>query len=181
MTEKNRISRVVTRSGDGGETGLADGSRWPKHAPVIVALGELDELNAMIGVLRSRPGVDQFALLDTIQQRLFDLGAELAVPGSSRLTDVDVDEIEAAVEQLNQQLPALREFVLPGGHPDAAFCHLCRTVARRAERALVAASHDQPHAAASLRWLNRLSDYLFVLARTLNRINASAEPQWRPR
>lgn len=181
MTEKNRISRVVTRSGDAGETGLADGSRWPKDAPVVAALGDLDELNAMIGVLRSRLAVDQFALLDTVQQRLFDLGAELAVPGTSRLTDADVDEIELAVEELNKQLAPLREFVLPGGHPDAAFCHLCRTVARRAERTLVAAVRGQSHSAASLRWLNRLSDYLFVLARTLNRINASAEPQWRPR
>jgi cob(I)alamin adenosyltransferase len=181
MTEKNRISRVVTRTGDSGETGLADGSRWPKDAPVIVALGELDELNAMIGVLRSQLGADQFPLLDTVQQRLFDLGAELAVPGTSRLTDADVEEIESAVAQLNEQLPPLREFVLPGGHPDAAFCHLCRTVARRAERALVAAGHGQPHSAVSLRWLNRLSDFLFVLARTLNRVNTSAEPQWRPR
>ncbi|MCC1495384.1 cob(I)yrinic acid a,c-diamide adenosyltransferase [Alcanivorax sp. 1008] len=181
MTEKNRISRVVTRSGDGGETGLADGSRWPKDAPVIAALGDLDELNAMIGMLRSRLAIDQFVLLDTVQQRLFDLGAELAVPGTTRLTDADVSEIEAAVEQLNEQLPPLREFVLPGGHPDAALCHLCRTVARRAERALVAAVRDQQHSATSLRWLNRLSDFLFVLARTLNRINDSAEPQWRPR
>lgn len=181
MTEKNRISRVVTRSGDGGQTGLADGSRWPKHAPVIVALGELDELNAMIGILRSRLMVDQFPLLDTIQQRLFDLGAELAVPGAVRLQDEDIAVLEEAVTQLNEQLPPLREFVLPGGHPDAAFCHLCRTVARRAERALVAASQQQPHNPASLRWLNRLSDFLFIFARELNRLNDAAEPQWLPR
>lgn len=181
MTDKQRINRVVTRSGDGGETGLADGSRWPKDAPLIMALGELDELNAMIGILRTRPGAETIALLDDIQQRLFDLGAELAVPGSKRLREADVEELETALEALNMVLPPLREFVLPGGHPTAAFCHLCRTVARRAERALVAADHVQPQNPQSLRWLNRLSDLLFVLARTLNRQHDVSEPQWRPR
>lgn len=181
MTDKQRINRVVTRSGDGGETGLADGSRWPKDTPLIVALGELDELNAMIGVLRTQPGADQIALLDDIQQRLFDLGAELAVPGSRRLNEADVEALDAALAAMNDVLPALREFVLPGGHPAAASCHLCRTVARRAERALVAADHVQPQNPQSLRWLNRLSDLLFVLARTLNHQHEVSEPQWRPR
>jgi cob(I)alamin adenosyltransferase len=180
MSDKQRINRVVTRTGDGGETGLADGSRWPKDAPVIMALGELDELNAMIGVLRSQMSAPS-AVLEVVQQRLFDLGAELAVPDSERLTAADVDELETEISCRNASLPALREFVLPGGHPQAAFCHLCRTVARRAERALVAAHHVQPQNPQSLRWLNRLSDLLFVLARTLNREHAAAEPQWRPR
>jgi cob(I)alamin adenosyltransferase len=181
VSDKHRISRVITRTGDAGETGLADGSRWRKDAPVIVALGELDELNAMIGVLRSQLGTDDYPLLDDIQQRLFDLGAELAVPGSARLTEQDVDVLEAAAEQWNAALPPLREFVLPGGHPAAAYCHWCRTVARRAERALVSAHHGSAHNPHSLRWLNRLSDVLFVLARALNRQHSSAEPQWRPR
>ena len=181
MTDKQRINRVVTRSGDGGETGLADGSRWPKDAPLIVALGELDELNAMIGVLRTQPGAEQIALLDRIQQRLFDLGAELAVPGSKRLRGADVEELDTALAALNDALPPLREFVLPGGHPAAAFCHLCRTVARRAERALIAADHVKPQNPQSLMWLNRLSDLLFVLARSLNRQHGVSEPQWRPR
>ena len=181
MTDKQRINRVVTRSGDGGETGLADGSRWPKDAPLIVALGELDELNAMIGVLRTQPGAEQVLLLDNIQQLLFDLGAELAVPGSKRLREADVEELDATVAGLNEVLPPLREFVLPGGHPAAAFCHLCRTVARRAERALIAADHVTPQNPQSLMWLNRLSDLLFVLARTLNRQHDVSEPQWRPR
>ncbi|MFN3714005.1 MAG: cob(I)yrinic acid a,c-diamide adenosyltransferase [Alcanivoracaceae bacterium] len=181
MNDKNRISRVITRTGDQGETGLADGSRWPKDAPVIVALGELDELNAMIGVLRSQPGADDYPLLDEIQQRLFDLGAELAVPGTSRLNEADVLALEAAVSEWNASLAPLREFVLPGGHSAAAWCHLCRTVARRAERALVAAQHQQALNPLSLQWLNRLSDLLFVLARHINYRQGTAEPQWRPR
>ena len=179
MSDKQRISRVVTRSGDGGETGLADGSRLPKDSPIIIALGELDELNAMIGVLRSQ--LPENALLEQVQQRLFELGAELAVPGSLRLNDADVEELEAHVAALNGALPPLREFVLPGGTPAAAWCHLCRTVARRAERALVAARHHEAQNPASLRWLNRLSDLLFVLARSLNGDVAGREPQWQPR
>jgi cob(I)alamin adenosyltransferase len=181
VNDKHRISRVITRTGDQGQTGLADGSRWPKDAPVIVALGELDELNAMLGVLRSQPGADDYPLLDELQQRLFDLGAELAVPGTSRLTEEDVLALEAAASDWNASLPPLREFVLPGGPPAAAWCHLCRTVARRAERALVAAQHQQSLNPFSLQWLNRLSDLLFVLARHLNARHGAAEPQWRPR
>src|SRR5690606_24482282 len=120
-------------------------------------------------------------LLDMIQQRLFDLGAELAVPGSVRLRDRDVLALEQQIETLNRELPPLREFVLPGGTAAGAWCHLCRTVARRAERALVAVQHQDAHNPASLRWLNRLSDLLFVLARTLNRAAGAHEPQWRPR
>lgn len=176
----DRINRVITRTGDGGDSGLADGSRQPKSAPVFEALGDLDELNAGLGVLRSHAlGSDTDAGLDRIQQRLFDLGAELAVPGLLRLDAEDVLGIEQWCQAINKQLPSLQEFILPGGTPSAAWCHMMRTVARRAERHLVALhriSAQNPH---SLAYVNRLSDLLFVLARQLNRQAGHPETLWR--
>jgi len=177
--EKHRISRVTTRSGDGGESGLADGSRHPKDAPVFAALGDLDELNAALGVLRTHALGDLDGPLDTVQQRLFDLGAELAVPGLTRLREEHVMALEQQQAQLNDTLPPLKEFVLPGGHPAAAWAHMTRTIARRAERRLVTLHHAQPQNEASLAYLNRLSDFLFVLARALNRRHAHPETLWR--
>ena len=181
MKDKTRINRVITRSGDQGETGLADGSRLAKDAPVIEALGELDELNACIGVLRGRQPSAEPALLESIQQRLFDIGAELAMPGTEKLMDDDVEALEQAAARLLQALPPLREFVLPGGNDAGAWCHYCRTVARRAERRLVSTRHVGTVNPASLRYLNRLSDLLFVLARHLNRTADTAETLWQPR
>lgn len=179
-TDKHRISRVTTRTGDGGESGLADGSRHRKDAPVFAAMGDLDELNAALGVLRSHAlPADLDAPLDEVQQRLFDLGAELAVPGMLRLTDGDPETLEHHVNALNDELPPLKEFVLPGGTPAAAWCHMTRTIARRAERQLVHLHHTVPQNPASIAYLNRLSDLLFVLARALNLRHGHPETLWR--
>lgn len=178
--DKHRISRVTTGTGDGGESGLADGSRHPKHAPVFAAMGDLDELNAALGVLRSHPlPADLDARLDDVQQRLFDLGAELAVPGLVRLSPDDTTALEQHVNMLNDELPPLKEFVLPGGTPAAAWCHMTRTIARRAERHLVQLHHSTPQNPASIAYLNRLSDLLFVLARALNLRHGHPETLWR--
>lgn len=180
MTEKDRINRVITRSGDTGESGLADGSRLPKDAPVFCAMGDIDELNAALGELRQRCGDHYQALLQSMQQCLFEIGAELAVPGKDRLDTARVTELEQHAEKENAELPALREFILPGGNPAASWCHVCRTVARRAERSLVSFSNHHQTNPASLRYLNRLSDLLFILARRLNQADAQPEPQWQP-
>ena len=181
MSDKQRINRVVTRTGDSGETGLADGSRLAKDDAVIEALGEVDELNAAIGVLRARLGDNYTTLLESIQQALFEIGAELAIPGSQRLVDDEVMHLEHAIAEFNAALAPLREFVLPGGTEAASWCHYCRTVARRAERRLVTVAKTLAVNPVSLRYLNRLSDTLFVLARHLNSTAGHPEMQWRPR
>lgn len=177
--DKTRINRVITRSGDDGHTGLADGSRLPKFHPRIQALGALDELNSSLGVLRAQAlDNDLDELLTRLQQLLFDLGGELAIPGTVTLTDEDLVEVEAQADTLNAELEPLQEFVLPGGHPDAAWCHHCRTIARRAERDLVAIDDDQPINPVSLAVINRLGDLLFVMARAINLRTNTQEPQW---
>lgn len=179
MNDKNRISRVTTGTGDRGETGLADGSRLGKHSPAIEMLGELDELNAAIGVLISHgPDGEHQALLEKIQQCLFDLGAEIALPGTVKLAEKDVVRLEEACSSINARLPALREFVLPGGSQTAAWCHYVRTVARRSERRLVALFQQQTQNPVSLVYLNRLSDLLFVMARDINRQAQHPENLW---
>ena len=178
---KTRINRVITRSGDDGRTGLADGSRVAKDHPRIQALGTLDELNSALGVLRARAlDTDLDGLLENLQHLLFDLGGELAVPGTHTLTDEDLVEVESQADTLNAELPPLEEFVLPGGHPDAAWCHHCRTLARRAERDLVAlaAGDEDSVNPVSRAVLNRLGDLLFVMARLINQRTDTAEPQW---
>lgn len=178
---KTRINRVITRSGDDGRTGLADGSRVAKDHPRIHALGTLDELNSALGVLRARRlDADLDGLLENLQHLLFDLGGELAVPGTHTLTDQDLVEVESQADTLNAELPPLEEFVLPGGHPDAAWCHHCRTLARRAERDLLtlAAGDEDSVNPVSRAVLNRLGDLLFVMARLINQRTDTAEPQW---
>ncbi|MFP1682483.1 cob(I)yrinic acid a,c-diamide adenosyltransferase [Alloalcanivorax sp. C16-1] len=178
---KTRINRVITRSGDDGRTGLADGSRVAKDHPRIQALGTLDELNSALGVLRARGlDADLDGLLENLQHLLFDLGGELAVPGTHTLTDQDLVELESQADTLNAELPPLEEFVLPGGHPDAAWCHHCRTLARRAERDLLtlAAGDEDSVNPVSRAVLNRLGDLLFVMARLINQRTDTAEPQW---
>ena len=182
--EKQRISRVVTRSGDGGETGLADGSRVSKSHPRIDALGGLDELNSLLGVLRARaldPDLD--GILEQVQQDLFDMGGELAIPGHRSIDEDDLAWLDSTTATLNDALPPLREFVLPGGHPDAAWCHHCRTQARRLERQLITLQEHSPDALnpTSRALANRLSDLLFVTARLLNQRNNTPEPQWQPK
>ena len=181
--DKHRISRVVTRTGDGGDTGLADGSRVRKTHPRIVALGSIDELNAQLGVLVALMAdddelTDEFVWL---QQRLFDVGAGLAVPGTARPLDRFVGELDTRLQRINAALPPLTEFVLPGGSVAAGQAHVARAVCRRAERDMIDLSDTalgQVHAS-WLQFLNRLSDYLFVAARTLAR-RAGGEVLWRP-
>jgi cob(I)alamin adenosyltransferase len=177
-----RIDRVVTRGGDRGETSLGDGSRVRKDSARIEAIGAVDETNAVIGVLRlhTRDRPDTDAMLARIQNDLFDCGADLCVPGEAgdrlRLTDVPVARLEAEVEALNEALPTLTSFVLPGGSQGAAYAHLARVTARRAERAVVAMENANP---ALLRYLNRLSDHMFVLSRVLND-NGAGDVLWVP-
>jgi cob(I)alamin adenosyltransferase len=168
----NRLSKIATRTGDDGSTGLGDGSRIAKDAPRIHALGEVDELNSQLGLLLCEDlptGVREELL--AIQHDLFDLGGELCIPGYSVIADAQVAQLDALLEKHNADLPPLKEFILPGGSRAAAQMHVCRTVCRRAERAVVtlaqsegAAVNPQPR-----QYLNRLSDLCFVLARVLNR------------
>ena len=175
-----RIDRIVTRGGDGGETSLGDGSRVRKDTARIEAIGAVDETNAVIGVLRLHADADADAMLARIQNDLFDVGADLCIPGEGgerlRLTDAPVERLEREVEAMNERLPPLTSFILPGGSEGAAFAHFARVVARRAERAAVALEGVNP---AVVRYLNRLSDHLFVLARVLNG-NGANDVLWVP-
>jgi len=167
-----RIDRVVTRGGDGGETSLGDGTRVPKDALRVEAYGEVDEANAAIGLLRLHADGAADAMLARIQNDLFDVGADLCVPGAAgerlRLTDAPSLRLEAEVGEMNAALPALTSFVLPGGTPGAAHAHVARTLVRRVERRVVALSHAEEVNPAVVRYLNRLSDHLFVLGRWMN-------------
>ncbi len=177
-----RIDRVVTRGGDGGETSLGDGARVRKDSPRIEAIGSVDEANAIIGVLRlhTRDQPDADAMLARIQNDLFDLGADLCVPGEGgarlRMTEKPILRLEAEVEAMNAALPALTSFILPGGSAGAAHAHAARVVVRRAERTVIGVEEVNP---AVCRYLNRLSDHLFVLARVLNG-NGAADVLWVP-
>lgn len=167
-----RIDRVTTRGGDQGETSLGDGSRLRKDAPRVEAYGTVDEANAAIGLLRLSTTGEADAMLARIQNDLFDVGADLCVPGEMgdrlRLTAAPVLRLEAESAAMNAEMPALASFVLPGGTPGAAHAHLARTVTRRAERLVVALAGTEPVNPEVIRYLNRLSDHLFVLGRWLN-------------
>jgi cob(I)alamin adenosyltransferase len=168
----NRLTQIATRTGDDGTTGLGDGQRVPKDHLRIQALGDVDELNSQIGVLLAEPLPDDLReLLVTIQHELFNLGGELSVPGFELLKADAVLQLDNALAQHNATLPRLKEFILPAGTRSAAIAHVCRTVARRAERALVALAGTDKINEAPRQYLNRLSDLLFVLARVLNRAN----------
>lgn len=168
----NRLSQIATRTGDDGSTGLGDGSRVPKDHLRVMAMGDVDELNSQIGVLLAEPlPEDVRELLITIQHELFNLGGELCMPGYSLLKDDTVLRLDQALADHNAALPRLAEFILPAGTRSAAIAHVCRTVARRAERAVVTLAAQEPINAAPRQYLNRLSDLLFVLARVLNRAN----------
>lgn len=175
-----RIDRVVTRGGDGGSTSLGDGSRLRKDDARIEAIGTVDEANAAIGWLRVLVTGEPAAMLSRIQNDLFDLGADLCVPGEGgdrlRLTDVPMTRLEAEVETMNAALPPLTSFILPGGAEAAARAHVARVIVRRAERRVVAVEGLNP---ALGRYLNRLSDHLFVLGRVLNG-NGAGDVLWRP-
>jgi cob(I)alamin adenosyltransferase len=178
----HRLSKIYTRTGDSGETGLGDGSRVAKDEPRIEAIGSIDELNSVLGVLLSRALPARLnERLTSIQHRLFDLGGELSVPGYDLIKSSDVDDLEHWLDELNTDLPMLKEFILPGGSEAAAFCHLARSLCRRAERRLVTLAGTQPVNAAALRYLNRLSDFLFVAARDINRSEQHPEITWQRR
>jgi cob(I)alamin adenosyltransferase len=176
----NRLSKIVTRTGDEGTTGLGDGSRVAKDSPRIEAVGTVDELNSAIGVLAAVPGLTAQVSrsLSGIQHDLFDLGGELAIPGHTMITAAHIDRAEAEVELYNALLPPLKEFILPGGSPTAAACHLARTIARRAERRCWSLNKIESLNPLALIYLNRLSDLLFVLARVLARHDGGAEVLW---
>ncbi len=178
-----RIDRVITRGGDSGQTSLGDGTRVPKDAIRVDAYGEVDEANAAIGLIRLYAPPDADAMLARIQNDLFDVGADLCVPGEAgdrlRLTDAPSLRLEAEVAAMNAAMPPLTSFILPGGSPGAAHAHLARTITRRAERRVVALSHSEAVNPAVIRYLNRLSDHLFVLSRHLNG-NGSGDVLWIP-
>jgi cob(I)alamin adenosyltransferase len=177
-----RLSKIATRTGDDGTTGLGDGTRTRKDALRIQAIGEVDELNSFIGLLATEalPDAVRADLLD-IQHDLFDLGGELSIPGFTMLKDVQVARLDDRLEHYNAKLPRLEEFILPGGSRAAAIAHVCRTVCRRAERAIVALAAQEAVNDAPRQYVNRLSDLLFVLARVLNRHAGGSDVQWQQR
>lgn len=175
----NRLSKIATRTGDDGTTGLGDGSRVNKDALRVQAMGDVDELNSHIGVLlcEDLPAELHGELL-TIQHDLFDLGGELSIPGFALMTDAQVARLDALLERYNETLEPLKDFILPGGSRAAAQSHVCRTVCRRAERSIVAlAREDKLHARLG-QYVNRLSDLLFVLSRVLNRHAGGNDVLW---
>jgi cob(I)alamin adenosyltransferase len=177
----NRLSRIYTRTGDRGTTGLGDGSRVDKDDATIEVMGDIDELNSVVGVLLAEELPEPVTeILTTIQHELFDLGSELAVPGSHVMEETQVTRLERQIDELNSSLGPLKEFILPGGSRAAALCHLARAVCRRAERSLVALGRKRKLGDAVLMYINRLSDLLFVLARTLNRVEEGGEVPWQP-
>ena len=168
----NRLTQIATRTGDDGTTGLGDGTRVPKDHLRVSAMGDVDELNSGLGVLLAEPlPADVRELLVVIQHELFNLGGELSIPGFELLKADAVARLDEALAHYNEKLPRLQEFILPAGTRSAALAHVARTVARRAERAVVALAAVEPVNAAPRQYLNRLSDLMFVLARTLNRAN----------
>ena len=179
----NRLTKIYTRTGDDGTTGLGTGERVAKDCPRVEAYGTVDELNACIGLLLATPGlpVSISSSLTAIQHRLFDLGGELAVPGRDVILASDSLGLEQVLDALNGDLPPLRDFVLPGGTPGAAACHLARAVCRRAERRVISLQRIETVNPESVRYLNRLSDLLFVMSRVLCRLDGGAEVLWKPR
>jgi len=175
----NRLTKIYTRTGDDGSTGLADGSRVPKDHRRIEVLGCLDELNSIVGLIRTQAEPDP-PQLAWVQNRLFDMGAELATPGAERIRAEDVTALETALNDYNADLPPLREFILPGGGSAATFCHLARALCRRTERHLVTLHREESLNPQTLRYINRLSDLLFVLARVLARRDGGGEVFWQP-
>jgi cob(I)alamin adenosyltransferase len=176
----NRLSKIVTRTGDDGTTGLGNGSRLPKTAPRIEAIGAVDELNSSIGMLLTDvlPREIRGCLFD-VQHDLFDLGGELAVPGMTMIGEAHIARIEGAVEHFNARLSPLKEFVLPGGSRPASLAHFARTVCRRAERRVIGLADLEAVSPLIQRYLNRLSDLLFVLARVINGIQGVPDVLWQ--
>jgi cob(I)alamin adenosyltransferase len=176
----NRLSKIYTRTGDDGTTGLGDGSRVAKDSARVSAYGTVDEANSAIGVLLATDLPDDVrTLLTTIQHQMFDLGGELCIPGHAAIEDTDIKRLEQQLDHFNDPLPPLKDFILPGGGEAAARCHLARTIVRRAERDCVTLSHHDAVRPQAIRYLNRLSDLLFVLARVLARQGGHGEVLWQ--
>ena len=175
----NRLSKIYTRTGDDGTTGLGDGTRVSKDSARVTAYGTVDEANSCIGlILACEIPDDVRALLTAIQHQLFDLGGELCIPGHAAISEADVERLEQQLDAFNAPLPPLKDFILPGGGEAAARCHLARTVVRRAERDVVTLSRHDAVRPEAVRYLNRLSDLLFVLARVLARASGHGEVLW---
>ena len=175
----HRLSKIYTRTGDRGETGLGDGSRIGKASLRVEAMGEVDELNSFVGLLLTRDVPERLrAALVTIQHVLFDLGGELSIPGARVIQEAQVQGLEAVLDGINAGFPPLTEFILPGGNEAAALCHIARTVCRRAERRIVALAAAETVNPALVVYLNRLSDLLFVMARALAREHGGSEVYW---
>lgn len=178
----NRLSKIYTRTGDDGSTGLGDGTRIEKDHLRVDAMGDIDELNAVIGIVLSEALPDAIAtILTQVQHDLFDLGGEICIPGHSMIKGERVTALETTLDALNAGLPPLREFILPGGTRAASFCHLARTICRRAERQLVRLNRQSPVTAAARQYLNRLSDLLFVLCRMINQQAGTPDVLWHNR
>lgn len=176
----HRLSKIYTRTGDDGTTGLGNGTRVPKDDVHVEAYGTLDELNSALGVLLAEPlPTDVAEALQPIQHELFDLGSEFCLPGYKAITAEHVHRLEESLDKFNESLPPLKEFILPGGSRAAAVCHLARTVCRRAERRAWTLHKQHPQNPESIKYLNRLSDLLFVLARVIVRHDRSSEVLWK--
>jgi cob(I)alamin adenosyltransferase len=175
----NRLSKITTRTGDDGTTGLAGNTRIGKDEPRIKVMGDVDELNSHLGLLMTETlPTDIRELLTAIQHHLFDLGGELAMPEYIGVTDEKLALLDEAIARYNASLPPLKEFILPGGSRAAAQCHVCRTVCRRAERRMVSLARSESLSALLVPYLNRLSDLLFILARVLNKNTVGADVLW---
>jgi cob(I)alamin adenosyltransferase len=179
----HRLSRIYTRTGDDGSTGLGDGMRVPKEHLRVEAYGTVDEANSAVGVVLALPGLPEAVVecLTAVQHDLFDLGGELCMPGYRVMVPADVERLEESLDRFNDGLPPLKDFILPGGSPAAAACHVARTVVRRAERRVWALARVEQVAAEVPQYLNRLSDLLFVIARVLARQGGGTEVLWRHR
>lgn len=177
----HRLSKIYTRTGDDGTTGLGDGNRIDKDHPRMESIGAVDELNSLIGLLIAELPIDDefYALLMRIQHSLFNLGGELSIPGYSLVKAEEVTALEEALDAMNERLPPLKNFILPGGSRPAAICHLARSVCRRAERNVVTLARETAVESAGRHYLNRLSDLLFVMARLLARRNGAQEVLWQ--
>ena len=176
----NRLSKIYTRTGDDGTTGLGDGSRINKDSLRVEAMGDVDELNSVIGIMLTEPVPEHLiGLLTQIQHDLFNVGGEICIPGYVILQQTRIDDLEEAIDTLNDELEPLKEFILPGGSKAAAYCHLARTVCRRAERKLVELHRNETFTDISLQYLNRLSDLLFVMCRSINKEAGVLDVLWK--
>ena len=179
----NRLSKIYTRTGDDGTTGLGDGGRVPKESLRVEAYGAVDEANSAVGMVLAVASIPDSVrrCLTEVQHDLFDLGGELCIPGHRIIQASHVERLERELDALNDPLPPLKDFILPGGGPAAAACHMARTICRRAERRAWSLARDENVAPEALKYLNRLSDLLFVIARVLARHESGSEVLWRHR